>query len=75
MDEHASLLLDIATRLYLVEGSRDKAFREEADVTPIRAWQQVVALIQTEEALRVEPERVLRLRRLLEHRLQQRRAS
>jgi AraC-like DNA-binding protein len=75
MDEHDRLLLDIATRLYLVEGSRDRAFREETGLSPIRGWQQVVALIQTEEALRVEPERVLRLRRLLEHRLQQRRAS
>jgi hypothetical protein len=75
MDDHDRLVLDIADRYYLAPGSRERAFRDEANTSAVRGWQRVVQLLDDPQALVEEPEKVLRLRRLLTHRLQQRRAS
>lgn len=69
------LILQIADRLYLREGSRLNDIRRETGLTDTAFWARVVRLIRDPDAQQAEPEVTGRLQRLLAHRQQQRRAG
>jgi hypothetical protein len=75
MDDVDRVLLDIATRFYLMEGHRARAFREESGLTDLQAWARINRLLDDPAAAVAEPERVGRLRRQRDARMHQLRAG
>jgi hypothetical protein len=67
-------VLEFEHRRWLHPGAKDTAIREAFGVTPWRYQQELLALLGRPEALQHDPQTVLRLRRLRDHR-QRRRAG
>jgi hypothetical protein len=61
-------ILAFERRRWLHLGAKDTAVREAFGVTPWRYQQELLALIDRPEALQHDPQLVLRLRRLRDHR-------
>jgi hypothetical protein len=68
-------ILAFERRRWLHPGAKDTAIRETFGVTPWRYQQELLALLDRPEALQHDPQLVLRLRRLREHRQQHRRTG
>lgn len=64
MTEQQAAILALENRWWRYQGSKEQAIRDELGLTPIRYYQLLAALIQTETALENDPVLVNRLRRI-----------
>ena len=64
MTEQEKAILRMERRWWRYRGNKEQAIRDELGLSPVRYYQLLVALIQTETALAADPVLVNRLRRL-----------
>ncbi len=64
MTEQQAAILAMEARWWRYQGSKEQAIRDELGLAPIRYYQLLAALIQTEAALEADPVLVNRLRRI-----------
>jgi len=62
--EQEEAILRMERRWWRYRGNKEQAIRDELGLSPVRYYQLLVALIQTETALAADPVLVNRLRRL-----------
>ncbi len=64
MTEQETAILAFESRWWRLAGHKEQAIRDELGLTPIRYYQILAALIQTEAALEADPVLVHRLQRI-----------
>lgn len=57
-------ILELERIWWKLPGAKDEAIRERFDLSPVRYYQQLSAIIETPEALAVDAQTVNRLRRI-----------
>lgn len=56
--------LELESLWWRLPGAKDEAIRERFGLSPVRYYQQLTAIIETPEALAIDPTTVNRLRRI-----------
>lgn len=75
LSERDQAILEFERHWYRFPGAKEQGIREQFDMSAVRYYQILNALIDTEEALRHDPLLVKRLRRLRDQRQKRRSAS